>query len=129
MYWSNWNRSSSSRPFLQDAGRHVGMADGAQQNGVERPQLLDRAGRQGLAGPQITLAAEVEFLQLVLKSLQRGDRLQDLEGLRSHFRAGPIAGNHGDLHLLLLVHVCVPETERYKAAWRSHAHRAHRAGG
>ncbi len=65
MYWSSWNRSSSSRPFSEDAGRDVGMADRAQEDGVERAQLVDGARGQDFAGAQVAVAAEVEVRQLV----------------------------------------------------------------
>ena len=46
--------------FLQNARLHVGMADGAQEDGVELAQLVDAAGGQRFAGLEVALAAPVE---------------------------------------------------------------------
>ena len=46
-------------------GLHVGMADGAQVDGVERAQLVDGPRGQDFAGAQVAVAAEVEIGQLV----------------------------------------------------------------
>ena len=50
--------------LLEDAGLHVGMADRAEEDRVEAPQLLGGALRQHLAGAQIAVAAEIEFATL-----------------------------------------------------------------
>ena len=45
---------------FEDAGRDVGMADGAEQDGVELAKLVEAVGRQGLAGLEVAVAAPVE---------------------------------------------------------------------
>ena len=44
------------------ARRHLRMTDGAQEDGVERPQLAQHAGWQRFAGAQVALAAQVVVL-------------------------------------------------------------------
>ena len=51
--------------LLQDAGLDVGMADGAQVDGVELAQLVDLPLADHLAGGQVTVAAVVELDPLV----------------------------------------------------------------
>ena len=46
--------------LFEDSGRHVGMADGAEQDGVAAAQPLDLGVGQDLAGPQVALAPQVE---------------------------------------------------------------------
>ena len=53
--------------LFEDARLDVGMADGAQVDGVELAQLVDGAGGQHFAGAQVALAAEVEVGQFVLE--------------------------------------------------------------
>ena len=46
---------------LDDPRRHLGRADGAEQDGVEAAQLLQRLVGQDLAVAQVAVAAEVEL--------------------------------------------------------------------
>ena len=89
--------------LFQDSGRHVRMADGAQEDGVERAQLVDRAGRQYVAGAQVAVAAEVKLFQFVLEPFQRRDGLQHLECFGGDFGARSIAADDGDLDSVVLV--------------------------
>ena len=51
-------------PFLEDARRHVGMTDRAQENRIELPQFFDTTVGQGLARTFIAFATEIEFGQV-----------------------------------------------------------------
>ncbi len=79
--------------LFQDARLHVGMADGAEQDGRELPQFRQHAVRQRLAGAQIALAAQVvvRVVQLELELL-RGD-FEDLDRLADDFRACAVAAH------------------------------------
>src|SRR5690606_40829433 len=61
--------------FLQDARRHVGVADSAQEDGVELPQFVDGAFGKDFACPQVAVAAEIKLLKLDRESFQLGDGL------------------------------------------------------
>ena len=95
--------------LLENAGLHVGMADGAQQNGGKLSQLTHDAVRQRLLGAQVTLAAEVVvgIIEFQREFLRRG--VQDLDGLAHDFRAGPVPANDSQMvafHELILI--CPP---------------------
>ena len=81
--------------LFQDARLHVGMADGAEVDGVELPELVDAAGGQRFAGLQVALAAPVEVLRFVGELFELADGGQDLEGFGGHFGTGAVAGNDG----------------------------------
>ena len=49
---------------LEDSGRHVGSADGTEEDRVELAQLVDRLVGEHLAGPQVAGAAEVVLLRV-----------------------------------------------------------------
>ena len=85
-------------------GGDVRMAHRAEQDGVERAQLVEHRRRQDLAGAKITLAAQVEVLQLVADVFQRGDRLEDLDGFGGDFRTGAVAADHGDAQNVVAAH-------------------------
>jgi hypothetical protein len=59
-YWSRAKRILSSRPALDDPGRHLGGADGAEQDGVEPAQLVEHLVGQHGAVAQVAGAAQVE---------------------------------------------------------------------
>ena len=59
MYWSRAKRALSRMPCSRMPGLTSGMADGAQEDGVVPAQLLDGRIGQGLARPQVAVAAEV----------------------------------------------------------------------
>ena len=63
------------------------MADRAQEDRVEVAQLVDGAGRQDLARPQVALAAEIEILRFVRDAFERRHGLEDLECLRASLPA------------------------------------------
>ncbi len=84
-------------PFLQDARGHPGMADGTQQDGVDVAQLADRPVGQDLAGPQITLAADVDRPERVVQALQSGDLRQHFQALGDDFRPDPVTRHNPDL--------------------------------
>ena len=79
--------------LLQDARLHVGVADGAEQDGRELPQLRQHAVGQGLAGAQIARAAQVIMGVVELElELLRGD-FEDLDRLADDFRPRAVAAN------------------------------------
>ena len=82
--------------FFQDAGLNVGVADGAQKDGVEGSQFVDGPGRKGLAGAQIAVAAEVEIDRFVRETVKLGDGGQHFEPLGNDFRTGAVAADDGD---------------------------------
>src|SRR5262249_20568696 len=53
--------------LLENAGAHVWMADGAEENGLELSHLVHRAIRQHLTGTLIALAAKVVASGFVLE--------------------------------------------------------------
>src|SRR5262249_30989330 len=87
---------------------------------VEAGELTDRALGQDLAGPQVTVATEIEMRGLVFEAGARCGGPENLDGFRGDLRAGAIAGNDCDL-----VHVDLLWTPaRPRRRWRrilSHA--------
>ena len=57
--------------LFEDAGRHVGMADRAEQDRGEGAQFVEHGRGQNFAGPQVAVAAEIEILGLELDAFQR----------------------------------------------------------
>ena len=57
MYWSRAEAGLEQDADLEDTGLDLGMADGAEEHGIELPELFDRAVGQDLAGLQVALAA------------------------------------------------------------------------
>ncbi len=76
---------------LDDAGGHVGGADGAEQDRVEAPQLVERGVGQDLAVAQVTLAAEVEVGRVELHA----GGAHHLQGLGGHLGADAVAADDG----------------------------------
>jgi hypothetical protein len=77
---------------LDDARRHLRRADGAKQDGVEGPQLVERGVGQDLAVVQVALAAELEVDGLHVDA----GGPQHLDRLRRHLRPDAVAADHGD---------------------------------
>ena len=80
------------QPALDHAGRHGGRADGAEQDGVEAAQLVERGVGQDLAVAQVAVAAEVELDGV---EGDAGGR-DDLDRLGGHLRPDAVAADHGD---------------------------------
>ena len=80
--------------LLQDAGRDVGVADGAEEDGVELAQLVDGAVGERFAGAQVAFAAEVVGGRLVGEAGRVGGGLQDLEAFADDFGACAVAGDY-----------------------------------
>ena len=74
-------------------GRHVGGADGAEQQGVEAPPLLDGLVGEDDAVAQVPTAAEVVVDAVELDA--RG--AHDLQRLGDDLVADPVAGDDTDL--------------------------------
>ena len=62
-----------------------------------RPQQVEPALGNDLAGCEIAVAAPVERLDVGREALDRRDGLEHLDGLGGHFGAGAVSGNRGDL--------------------------------
>ena len=75
-------------PLLEHARRHAGMADGPEEDGVAAAQVVDVGVGQDLAGLQVALAAEVEGHELVVETLEPGDRRRAPPGPRA-ITSGP----------------------------------------
>src|SRR3954452_18421361 len=73
---------------------HVGRANGAEEDGIERLQALESPVRYVLAGLLEALGAPVEVLELEPETVRRA--LQHLDAGRDYFVADAIAGNRGD---------------------------------
>ena len=90
--------------LFQHAGGDVGMAHGAQEDGLEGGQFVDDILGQDLAGAEESLAAEIEILEFVANAFQGRDGLEDLDGFGGDFRAGPVAAHHGDTKNVVAAH-------------------------
>ncbi len=77
---------------LEDSGRHIGCADGTEEDRVELAQLVDRLVGEDLAGPQVAGAPEVVLLRV--EDNARGTR--DLDGLGHDIGTDAVAADHGD---------------------------------
>jgi hypothetical protein len=82
---------------FQDAGLDVGMADGAQKNGVELLELFQRAVGQDLAGALVALAAEIEALVVQLDAVLGASRIQHLDALGQYLGPGAVAWTQRDV--------------------------------
>ena len=83
--------------LFEDAGGDVGMADGAEQDGVAAAQPLDLGVGQDLPGLQVALAPQVEGDGLESDALDPGDGGEHLEGLGRHLGADAIARHDTEL--------------------------------
>ena len=72
--------------LLQDARGHFRVADGPQIDGVEPAQFREHGVRQGFAGAQVALPAEVVIGEIIFDPRGSGHRLEDLDAFRHHLR-------------------------------------------
>ncbi len=86
--------------FFQNAGGDVRMTHRAQVHAVELAQLVDSAGRQNFAGPQIAIAAKIVMHELELEVLERSDSCEHFQPFGCNFGAGAIAADDGDLEMI-----------------------------
>ena len=82
---------------FEDAGLHVGMADGAEEHGIELLELLERAVGQDLAGPLVALAAEIEAGVVQLDAVLGAGRVENLHALGENLGTGAISRNQRDV--------------------------------
>ena len=87
---------------LEHAARHARVADGAEQDGVVAPQLLEHRVGQGLAGRVPAPGAEVVLGGVHLGPALRRHRGEDLEPLGNDLRADAVAADDGDVEGVLL---------------------------
>ncbi len=93
---SSSNRMRSKRPRSSNPDgtevSPIGRADGAEQDGVEAPQLLEDGVGQHVAGPQVAGGAEV-----VVGGVERDPGGgHDLQGLGEDLGADAVAADDGD---------------------------------
>src|SRR5439155_15605858 len=77
--------------LLEDARFDVGVADGAEIDGIEAAQLLEDGVWKDVAGLLVALAAEVEVLEVELDASGG----EDLQALADDFGASAVAGEDG----------------------------------
>ena len=82
---------------FEDAGLHVGVADGAEEDAVELAELVEAVGGEGFAGLEVAVAAPVEVGELELEAVLLGDCLEDFDAFGRYFRAGAVAADDCDL--------------------------------
>ena len=83
--------------LLQDAGLDIGMADGAEVDGVHLLQLVeDRIGKD-IPRLEVTLPAQVVVLQLILETKPVRSRLEGLEPFGHDLGTRPVAGDYRNL--------------------------------
>ena len=85
------------------------MTDGAQIDGAEATHLVEGRVGQHLARSFVTIPAKIIFYRLVFEAALLRDRLQALQALHHHLRAGAVPRYHRDpvcQSALLFVGVC-----------------------
>ncbi len=92
------------KPALDDAGRHFGGADGAEQERVETAPLVDRLVVENGAVAEVAGTAEV----VVDRREVHTGGAHDLQRLRDDFGTDPVAADHSDLRWSWLL----PKTEK-----------------
>ncbi len=80
--------------LLQNTRFHLRMADGAQVDGVEILEDLQRVVGKHLCGFQVVLTPVVEMSELKLDLEDFGDAFENLQAFLNHLRAGPVTGNY-----------------------------------
>ena len=78
--------------FLKDPRFHVGMTDGTEKDGVERPQVSGGMIGERLSGPFIPFSTEIEFGKFELESAARCGGVQYFYPFTNYFRAGAVTG-------------------------------------
>ena len=89
---------------LEHAGRHLGRADRAEQDGVEAAQLVEHAVGQHLAGAEVAGSAEVELGGVEVDA----GGAHDLEGLGHDLGADAVSADDRDL----VAHASFPWNEK-----------------
>ena len=79
---------------LEDARLHPRVADGPEEDRVERAELFELLVGQHLAGPQVSVGAQVEPDELRREPL--ADGVEDLQTLAHDLGAGAVARDHAD---------------------------------
>ncbi len=89
----------------RDVIGHVGMADGAEQDGVVLPQHVPAVGRHDAAGLLVVGAAPGQLGPFDGRALAAQRGVGHAHGLVDHFRSNAVAADHGDAgncHCILL---------------------------
>ena len=82
--------------FFQNAGLHLRVADGAEENGLVAAELLDGAVGQHLARLQKSLAAEVVMMPVEFETEPLCSNLGHFDAFAHHFGAGAVTGKNCD---------------------------------
>ena len=82
--------------LLQDARSHIRVADGPQVDGVELAQFRKHGVRQGFAGAQVAVAAQVIIGQVIFYPRRAGHRLEHLDALSHNLRTDAVTGDYGN---------------------------------
>jgi hypothetical protein len=73
------------------------MADRAEQNRVETPELIQAIFRKRFARPQVAIAAPIQVCELESDVFLFGNGLQHFHAFRCNFGAGSVAAYNRDL--------------------------------
>ena len=85
------------KPPQGDVVRHAGEPDGAEEDRLELPKLVEAVFRHHPAGLRVALAAPVECRPLELEAEPAAGGLEDARAFGHDLFADPVAGNYGDL--------------------------------
>ena len=106
---------------LDQTDLDVGVSYRAEQDGVERPPLVDDAVGDEFPGPEVVLAAVRVVDELEPEAVEFGHRAQDLQALGLDLGSDPVPGQdrHPEWLLLVIHHVDLSEHSRdaVKQGW------------
>jgi hypothetical protein len=77
--------------------RDAGVADRAEEDGVEGAELLEAVGGHHPAGVQVRFAAPIKFLPAALETKAAAGGFEDANAFRNDFLTDTVAGNYRDL--------------------------------
>ena len=83
--------------LFENAGFHLGVADGTEEDGLEAAQFIDRAVGKDFAGAKVSFAAEIEVVPVEFEAELGGRHFCDLEGLEGHFGTRAVAADDCDI--------------------------------
>ncbi len=81
---------------FEDAGGDIGVADGAEEDGVELAKLVEAVVGERAAGFEVAVAGPIEVGELEANVLLLGDSLQYFDAFGGDFRAGAVSADDGD---------------------------------
>ena len=81
---------------LEDAGGDIGVADGAEEDGVELAELVEAVVGEWAAGFEVAVAGPIEVGELEADVLLLGDGFQNFDAFGGDFGAGAVSADDGD---------------------------------